>query len=84
MLEQRDRILHIGESAKQQEHRRKQLEEFRRLKEKNVQRLSIQKQQRMQLRGGIDTDSLFDPQSFNAKEEVVEILIKTEEVEYKP
>jgi hypothetical protein len=46
--------------------------------------LAIQKQQRMQLRGGVDTDSLFDQQPSTVGEEVVEFLIKTEEVEYKP
>ncbi len=83
-LDQRDRILRTGESAKQQEQRRKQLDEFQRLKEKNIKRLAIQKQQRIQLRGGIDTDSLFEQQPSTVGEEVVEFLIKTEEVEYKP
>jgi len=83
-LDQRDRILRTGESVKQQAHRRQQLEEFQRLKEKNAKRLAIQKQQRIQLRSGIDTDSLFDQQPSNVGEEVVEFLIKTEEVEYKP
>jgi len=46
--------------------------------------LAIQKQQRMQLRGGVDTDSLFEQQPSTVGEEVVEFLIKTEEVEYKP
>jgi uncharacterized protein (DUF1778 family) len=46
--------------------------------------LAIQKQQRIQLRNGIDTDSLFEQQASNVGEEVVEFLIKTEEVEYKP
>ncbi|CAF2492557.1 unnamed protein product [Rotaria sp. Silwood2] len=83
-LDQRDRILRTGESAKQQEQRRKQLDEFQRFKEKNTKRLAIQKQQRVQLRGGVDTDSLFEQQASNVGEEVVEFLIKTEEVEYKP
>ncbi len=83
-LDQRDRILRTGESAKQQEQRRKQLDEFQRFKEKNIKRLAIQKQQRIQLRGGVDTDSLFEQQPSNVGEEVVEFLIKTEEVEYKP
>ncbi len=83
-LDQRDRILRTGESAKQQEQRRKQLDEFQRLKEKNIKRLAIQKQQRIQLRDGVDTDSLFEQQPSNVGEEVVEFLIKTEEVEYKP
>ncbi|CAF5083725.1 unnamed protein product, partial [Rotaria magnacalcarata] len=81
---QRDRLLRTGESAKQQEQRRKQLDEFQKFKEKNIKRLAIQKQQRMQLRGGVDTDSLFEQQPSNVGEEVVEFLIKTEEVEYKP
>jgi len=38
----------------------------------------------MKLRAGIDTDTLFDVQSTNIGEEVVEFLLKTEEVEYKP
>jgi hypothetical protein len=46
--------------------------------------LAIQKQQRIQLRDGVDTDSLFEQQPSNVGEEVVEFLIKTEEVEYKP
>jgi len=83
-LDQRDRILRTGESAKQQEQRRKQLDEFQRFKEKNTKRLAIQKQQRIQLRGGVDTDSLFEQQASNVGEEVVEFLIKTEEIEYKP
>ncbi|CAF1412232.1 unnamed protein product, partial [Adineta ricciae] len=82
-FDQRDRILRTGESAKQQEQRRRQLDEFQKIKEKNIKRLAIQKQQRLDLRGGIDTDSLFENQA-NAGEEVVEFLIKTEEVEYKP
>jgi hypothetical protein len=46
--------------------------------------LVIQKQQRVQLRSGVDTDLLFEQQSGNVGEEVVEFLIKTEEVEFKP
>jgi hypothetical protein len=38
----------------------------------------------MQLRGGIDTDTLFEQSSSNVREEIVEFLLKTEEVEYKP
>ena len=83
-LDQRDRILRTGESAKQQEQRRKQLDEFQRFKEKNTKRLAIQRQARMQLRGGIDTDTLFEQSSSNVREEIVEFLLKTEEVEYKP
>jgi len=83
-LDIRDRMLRTGESAKQQEHRRKLLEEFQKLKEKNLKRLAIQKGHRMKLRAGIDTDTLFDVQSTNIGEEVVEFLLKTEEVEYKP
>ena len=82
-LDQRDRILHTGESAKQQEQRRKQLEEFQKLKEKNARRLASQKQQRIQLRRGVDTDLLFEQQPANVGEEVVEFLITTEETEYK-
>lgn len=77
-------MLRTGESAKQQEQRRKLLDEFQKLKEKNLRRLAAQKQQRMKLRAGADTDSLFDQQSSNIGEEIVEFLIKTEEVEYKP
>jgi hypothetical protein len=77
-------MLRTGESAKQQEQRRKLLEEFQKLKDKNIKRLAIQKQQRMKLRGGIDSDLLFEQQPSNVGEEVVEFLIKTEEVEYKP
>lgn len=77
-------MLRTGESAKQQEQRRKQLDEFYKLREKNAKRLACQKQQRIELRSGQDTDSLFDQQSSNVGEEVVEILLKTEEVEYKP
>lgn len=77
-------MLRTGESAKQQEHRRKLLDEFQKLKDENIKRLATQKAQRMKLRGGIDTDSLFDPQTTNIGEEIVEFLIKTEEVEYKP
>lgn len=83
-LDIRDRMLRTGESAKQQEHRRKLLDEFQKLKDENIKRLATQKAQRMKLRGGIDTDSLFDPQTTNIGEEIVEFLIKTEEVEYKP
>lgn len=85
-LDIRDRMLRTGESAKQQEHRRKLLEEFQKLKDKNLKRLAIQKGQRMKLRSGIDTDSLFDVQTTttNVGEEMVEFLLKTEEVEYKP
>lgn len=83
-LDQRDRILRTGESAKQQEQRRKQLDEFQHFKEKNTKRLAIQRQSRMQLRGGIDTDTLFEQSSSNVREEIVEFLLKTEEVEYKP
>jgi hypothetical protein len=83
-LDQRDRILHTGESAKQQEQRRKQLEEFQRVREKNIKRLALQKQQRIQLRRGNDTDLLFEQQPSTVGEEVVEILLKTEEEEYKP
>jgi hypothetical protein len=46
--------------------------------------LAIQKQQRIDLRNGVDTDSLFEQQPSNIGEEVVEFLIKTEETEYKP
>jgi hypothetical protein len=46
--------------------------------------LAIQKQQRIQLRGGNDTDSLFEHQASNVGEEIVEFLVKSEEVEYKP
>ena len=83
-FDQRDRMSRIGESAKQQEQRRRQLEEFQKVKDKNLKRLAIQKQQRVHLRGGTDTDALFDQQPSNVGEEVVEFLIKTEEVEYKP
>jgi hypothetical protein len=77
-------MLRTGESAKQQEHRRKLLDEFQKIKEKNIKRLAIQKAQRMKLRGGTDTDLLFEQQPSTVGEEVVEFLIKTEEVEYKP
>ena len=77
-------MLRTGESAKQKEQRRKLLDEFQKFKEKNIKRLAIQKQQRMKLRGGTDTDLLFEQQPSNVGEEVVEFLIKTEEVEYKP
>jgi hypothetical protein len=77
-------MLRTGESAKQQEQRRKLLDEFQKFKDKNIKRLAIQKQQRMKLRGGIDSDLLFEQQPSNVGEEVVEFLIKTEEVEYKP
>jgi len=80
----RDRILRTGESTKQQEQRRKLLDEFQKFKEKNLKRLAIQKQQRMKLRGGIDTDLLFEQQTLNVEEEIVEFLMKTEEIEYKP
>jgi len=83
-LEQRDRVLQHGISNELQEKRRKQLDEFQRLKDKNTKRLAIQKQQRVHLRGGVDTDSLFQQQPSNVGEEVVEFLIKSEEVEYKP
>lgn len=83
-MDLRDRMLRTGESAKQQEQRRKLQDEFQKLKDKNLRRLAAQKQQRMKLRGGVDTDSLFDQQSSNIGEEIVEFLIKTEEVEYKP
>ncbi len=45
--------------------------------------MAIQKQQCIQLRCGVDADSLFEQQPSNIDEEVVEFLIKTEEVEYK-
>lgn len=77
-------MLRTGESAKQQEQRRKLLDEFQKVKEKNLHRLATQKQQRMKLRAGADTDSLFEKQPSNVGEEIVEFLIKTEEVEYKP
>jgi hypothetical protein len=77
-------MLRTGESAKQQEQRRKLLDEFQRLKNKITERLANQKQQRIKLRGGVDTDSLFEQSSSNVREEVVEFLIKTEETEYKP
>ena len=77
-------MLRTGESAKQQEQRRKLLDEFQKLKEKNVRRLAAQRQQRMKLRGGVDTDALFEQQTSNVGEEIVEFLIKTEEIEYKP
>lgn len=83
-LEQRDRKLRTGETAKQQEQRRKQLDEFQNLRKQHAIRLATQKQQRIQLRNGIDTDSLFESHGSNVKEEIVEFLIKTEEVEYKP
>ena len=83
-LDQRDRFLRIGERGKQLEQRRKQIDEFQKFKDKNANRLIIQKQQRVQLRGGVDTDLLFEQQSGNVGEEVVEFLIKTEEVEFKP
>ena len=83
-FDQRDRMLRTGESAKQQEQRRKLLDEFQKLKEKNIKRLTMQKQERMKLRGGTDTDLLFEQQTSNIGEEMVEFLIKTEEVEYKP
>ena len=77
-------MLRTGESAKQQEQRRKLLDEFQKLKEKNLRRLTTQKPQRMKLRGGVDTDALFEQQTSNVGEEIVEFLIKSEEVEYKP
>jgi hypothetical protein len=77
-------MLRTGESTKQQEQRRKLLDEFQKLKEKNLKRLSMQKQQRIKLRGGIDTDLLSEQQTSNIGEEIVEFLIKTEEIEYKP
>ena len=60
------------------------MEEFQRLREKNIKRLALQKQQRIQLRRGNDTDLLFEQQPSTVGEEVVEILLKTEEEEYKP
>lgn len=83
-MELRDKIAKSGRDDEQQRRRRQQLEDFQKLKEKNIKRLAIQKGQRMKLRGGIDTDSLFDQQSSNSGVELVEFLIKTEEAEYKP
>ena len=83
-MELRDKIAKSGRDDEQQRRRRQQLEDFQKLKEKNIKRLAIQKTQRMKLRGGIDTDSLFEQQSSNSGVEVVEFLIKTEEIEYKP
>ena len=83
-MELRDKIAKSGRDDEQQRRRRQQLEDFQKLKEKNIKRLAIQKSQRMKLRGGIDTDSLFEQQSSNSGVEVVEFLIKTEEIEYKP
>ncbi|CAF1083224.1 unnamed protein product [Rotaria sordida] len=83
-LDLRDRMLCRGESVKQQEQRRKLLDEFQRLKNKISERLTNQKQQRIQLYGGIDIDSLFEQQTSNIGEEIVEFLIKTVEVKYKP
>lgn len=79
----RDRMLRTGESAKQQENRRRLQEAFQAIKEKNAKRLAIQRNQRLQLRGGRDTDISLDQQASQAGEETVEFLIKTEEVEYK-
>lgn len=77
----RDRMLRTGESAKQQEQRRRLQEAFQAIKEKNVKRLEIQRQQRLQLRGGKDSDLSLDQRS--SEEQTVEFLIKTEEIEYK-
>jgi translation initiation factor 3 subunit B len=83
-MELRDRIQKTGHTAKQQEHRRKLYDAFQTVRDKNIKRLAIQKAQRLSLRGGLDTDSLFDQhQPSNVGEELVEFLIKTEEVEYK-
>ena len=60
------------------------MKEFQKLKDKNLRRLATQKQLRIKLRGGVDTDTLFEQQMSNVGEEIVEFLIKTEEVEYKP
>lgn len=74
-------MLRTGESAKQQEHRRRLQESFQTIKEKNTKRLEIQRQQRLQLREGKDSDLSLDQRMF--EEQTVEILLKTEEVEYK-
>jgi len=80
VFEQRDRLLRTGESVKQQEHRRKLLQDFQVLKDKNTNRLEIQKQERIRLRGR-DTDTVFSQNQYS--EEIVEFLLKTEEIEVK-
>lgn len=83
-MEMRDKLAKSGRDDEQQRRRRQQLEDFQKLKESNINRLNNQKAQRMKLRGGIDTDALFEQQSSNSGVELVEFLIKTEEIEYKP
>lgn len=83
-MELRDKLAKSGRDDEQQRRRREKLDEFQKLKEKNLHRLTMQKQARLRLRGGVDTDSLFEQQASNSGEELVEFLIKSEESEYKP
>lgn len=83
-FEQIDRMMLSGISAKQREQRKQLFDAFQALRNEHAKRLTYQKAERIKLRGGKDTDNIFDQLSANAHEESVEILLKTEEVEYKP
>ena len=82
-FDNQDRNSRIVISEKQREQRQAALAAFQKIRDEQHQRLGTQKALRIQLRGGKDTDHLFDQQSSNVREETVEFLIKSEEVEYK-
>ena len=60
------------------EKRRKKSEEFQTFRNRKIQEYEAQKAERVELRGGVDTDTL-DAESKEMEEEVVEFLVKEEE-----
>ncbi|KAH6942830.1 hypothetical protein HPB50_010777 [Hyalomma asiaticum] len=61
------------------EKRKRMLEEFRALQERKTNEYNSMREIRMQLRDGVDTDEL-DSNLEDLEEEVVEFLVKEEEI----
>merc|ERR1719158_1756266 len=78
-FEMKDRRRATAENKELVEKRIKLMEEYKAYRAQNIKIWNQQKQRRLQLRNGIDTDD-FDIKPDNLEEEIVEFLVNEEEV----
>ncbi|XP_078461177.1 eukaryotic translation initiation factor 3 subunit B [Lampetra fluviatilis] len=79
MFEQKDRMMQYRASKDLIEKRRKLLEDYRTYREDVVKAYEDQKERRMELRDGVDTDQL-DSNMEDWEEETIEFLVKEETI----
>ncbi|KAI0236576.1 Eukaryotic translation initiation factor 3 subunit B [Lamellibrachia satsuma] len=74
-----DKMRESKASKEQIEHRRNQLEEFKSWRSDLSDRFNAERDARLELRDGVDTDTV-DSKGENIDEETVEFLVKSEEI----